>query len=324
QKASTVVDTGLGAGVKLEKAKGKVTVSLEKQQEYKHIQGACDNCWANNDPEGCWYPMGVQPCYCCDSTRKSCSHSRWLLRSTGGKFAKRIATKVASVRNARAFVEQQRELARRGEPIEIKHSSLILPTSQEEAVVGGSGGAKVKSREVVESDKDNNDSDGNVPLARKQAASPASVASKEGEGEVEMRETTSLATVAEAEWEASNMEVKGGEELKAVPAVAEEDQEEKRAEEVKVQQRRTWSNTPLRQVGDNKLEWLGEDLGWLTPLTSAASLVDFNERAAGVEWRFQRELEAAREELLAAQARYTMAKQTLAILAGYQCNCQAF
>ncbi|KNZ78374.1 hypothetical protein J132_01027 [Termitomyces sp. J132] len=248
----------------------------------------------------------------------------WLSRSTGGKFAKRIATKAVLVRNARAFVEQQRELARRGEPIEVKHSSLILPTSQEEAVVGGSGGAKVKSREVVESNKDNNDSDGNVPLARKRAASPASVASEEGEGEVEMRETTPLATVAEAEREASNMEVKGGEELKAVLAVAEEDQEEKRAEEVKVRQRRTWSNTPLRHVGDNKLEWLGEDLGWLTLLTSVASLVDFNERAAGVEWRFQRELEAAREELLAAQARYTMAKQTLATLAGYQCNCQAF
>ncbi|KAG5349421.1 hypothetical protein C0989_004001 [Termitomyces sp. Mn162] len=40
RKASTVVDTGLGAGVKLERAKGKVTVSLEKRQEYKHTQGA--------------------------------------------------------------------------------------------------------------------------------------------------------------------------------------------------------------------------------------------------------------------------------------------
>ncbi|KAG5348758.1 hypothetical protein C0989_008451, partial [Termitomyces sp. Mn162] len=40
QKALTVVDTGLGAGVKLEKAKGKVTVLLEKQQEYKCTQGA--------------------------------------------------------------------------------------------------------------------------------------------------------------------------------------------------------------------------------------------------------------------------------------------
>ncbi|KAG5348765.1 hypothetical protein C0989_008392, partial [Termitomyces sp. Mn162] len=40
QKALTVVDTGLGARVKLEKAKGKVTVLLEKRQEYKHTQGA--------------------------------------------------------------------------------------------------------------------------------------------------------------------------------------------------------------------------------------------------------------------------------------------
>ncbi|KAG5349266.1 hypothetical protein C0989_004910 [Termitomyces sp. Mn162] len=290
QKALMVVDTGLGARVKLEKAKGKVMVLLEKQQEYKHTQGACDNCWADNDPEGCWYPMGVQPCYRCDSMRKSCSHSGWSSRSTGGKFAKRIATKAAS----------------------------------EEAVVGGSGGAKVKSREVVESDEDDNDSNSNVPLARKRAASPTSVTSKEGEGDVEMRETTPLATVAEAEWEASNMEVKGKEELKAVPAMAEEDKEEKRAEEVKVQQWRTWSNTPLHQVGNDKLEWLGEDLGWPTLLMSAVLLADFDERAAGVEWRFQRELEAAREELLAAWARYTITKQTLVTLAGYQHDCQAF
>ncbi|KAG5349007.1 hypothetical protein C0989_006573 [Termitomyces sp. Mn162] len=146
-----------------------------------------------------------------------------------------------------------------------------------------------------------------------------SIASKEGEGNVEMRETTSLATVAEAEQEASNMEVKGKEEL-----VAEEDKEEERAEEAKVQQRGTWSNTPLCQVGDNKLEWLGKDLGWPTPLTSVVLLVDFDERAAGVEWQFQRELEAAREELLAARACYTVTKQTLATLAGYRRNCQAF
>ncbi|KAG5728891.1 hypothetical protein E4T56_gene5608 [Termitomyces sp. T112] len=311
RKASMVVYTGMGAGVKLEKAKGKVTVLLEKWQEYKHTQGACDNCWADNDPEGCWYPIGVQPCYCCDSTRKSCLHSGRSSRSTGGKFAKRIATKAALVRNARAFVERQRELAKRGESIKIKHLSLILPMSQEEAGVGGSGGAKVKSRKVVESDEDNNNSNGDVPF-------------KEGEGDVEMRETTPLATVTEAEREASNMGVEGKEELKVVPAAAEENKEEERAEEAKVRRRGTWSNTPLCQVGDDELEWLGEDLSWPTPLTSAASLVDFDERAVVVEQRFQRELEAAREELLAARARYTVARQTLATLAGYRRNCQAF
>ncbi|KAG5334164.1 hypothetical protein C0989_004236 [Termitomyces sp. Mn162] len=146
------------------------------------------------------------------------------------------------------------------------------------------------------------------------------VTSKEGEGDVEMRETTPLVTVAEVEWEASNMEVEGKEELKAVPAAAEEDKEEERAEEVK----RTWSNTPLHQVGDNKLEWLGEDLSWPMLLMSAASLADFNERVAGVEQQFQWELEVAKEELLAVWACYTVAKQTLVTLAGYWHDCQAF
>ncbi|KAG5330761.1 hypothetical protein C0989_008675, partial [Termitomyces sp. Mn162] len=137
------------------------------------------------------------------------------------------------------------------------------------------------------------------------------VASKEGEEDVEMREMTPLAMVAEVEQEASNMEVEGKEEFEAAPAPIEAGEEEERAEEVEVQRWGTWSDTPLCQVGDNKLEWLGEDLGWPTPLTSAASLVDFDERAAGVERRFQRELEAAREELLVARACYAVTKQTL-------------
>ncbi|KAG5721599.1 hypothetical protein E4T56_gene12894 [Termitomyces sp. T112] len=122
------------------------------------------------------------------------------------------------------------------------------------------------------------------------------VTSKEEEGDMEMRETTPLATVAEVEQEASNMEVKSKEEFEAAPATLKKDkEEEKRAKE----------------VGDDKLEWLDEDLDWLMLLTSAMSLADFDERVAGVEQQFQRELEAAREELLAAQACYTVAKQTL-------------
>ncbi|KAG5334570.1 hypothetical protein C0989_003344 [Termitomyces sp. Mn162] len=233
QKASMVVDTGLGAGVKLEKAKGKVTVLLVKQQEYKRMQGA------------------------------------------------------------------------------------------EEVTSGSSGGTKAKSKEWVESNEDsgngggNSNNDNEVPLAPTQAASPASVASakqpqmvasKEGEGDVEMRETTPLAMVAEVELEASDMEVEGEEEFKAAPATIKEDEEEERAEEVEVQRWGTWSNTPLHQIGDDKLEWLGKDLGWPTPLTSAASLADFDERAAGVERQFQRELKAAREELLAAWAHYAVTR----------------
>ncbi|KAG5724430.1 hypothetical protein E4T56_gene15970 [Termitomyces sp. T112] len=142
-----------------------------------------------------------------------------------------------------------------------------------EAVVGGSGVTKVKSRELVESDKEgdgndgsDNDSDNNMLLAQKQPARPTlvastkqlwTVASKEGEGDVEMRETTPLVMVTEVEQEASNMEVKGEEEFEAAPVAIEEDKEEDEgAGEVKG----TWSDTPLQQVGNDKLEWLGKDL----------------------------------------------------------------
>ncbi|KAG5331591.1 hypothetical protein C0989_007865, partial [Termitomyces sp. Mn162] len=61
-------------------------------------------------------------------------------------------------------------------------------------------------------------------------------ASKESKKNVEMRETTPLATVTKVEWEASNMEVKGKEEFKAALVTIEEDKEEdKGAEEIKVQ-----------------------------------------------------------------------------------------
>ncbi|KAG5334876.1 hypothetical protein C0989_002744 [Termitomyces sp. Mn162] len=123
------------------------------------------------------------------------------------------------------------------------------------------------------------------------------VASKEGKGkDVEMGELTPLATVAEVEQVASNMEVKGKEEF-------EDNKEDEGEEEAKG----TWSNTLLQQVGDNKLEWL-----------------NFDKKAAGVERRFQRELEAARKELAAVRAQFTVAKQTLATLVEYQHDCQAF
>ncbi|KAG5346708.1 hypothetical protein C0989_000474, partial [Termitomyces sp. Mn162] len=110
----------------------------------------------------------------------------------------------------------------------------------EEGLVGGSGGARVKSREMVESDEDDDDngSDGDTLRALKRAASPSSVASakrprtvasEEGREDVEMRETTPLATVAEVE--ASDMEIEGEEEVEAVPVATEE---EERAEEVEV------------------------------------------------------------------------------------------
>ncbi|KAG5350739.1 hypothetical protein C0989_009458 [Termitomyces sp. Mn162] len=120
---------------------------------------------------------------------------------------------------------------------------------------------------------------------------PRTVASEEEKKEtenVEMREKTPLVTIAEVE-----------------PAG-------------------TWSSTPLQQVNNNKLEWLGEDLAWPTLLMSAMLLWRYNKRVAGVERQFGREMEKAKEELLEARARFTVTKQLLATLVGYQGNCQAF
>ncbi|KAG5350731.1 hypothetical protein C0989_009489 [Termitomyces sp. Mn162] len=50
----------------------------------------------------------------------------------------------------------------------------------------------------------------------------------------------------------------------------------------------------------------------------------YDKRVAGVKRQFRREMEKAREELWEARARFTIVKQLLATLAGYQGNCQAF
>ncbi|KAG5335750.1 hypothetical protein C0989_000473 [Termitomyces sp. Mn162] len=102
--------------------------------------------------------------------------------------------------------------------------------------------------------------------------------------DVEMRKMTPLVTVAEVECKASDIEVES-KEFKAAP-VAIEEEKNKVAKGTKVQQRGTWRNMPLCQVGNDKLEWLSKDLAWLMLLTPVTSLADFNERVAEVEQRF--------------------------------------
>ncbi|KAG5716192.1 hypothetical protein E4T56_gene10768 [Termitomyces sp. T112] len=180
-----------------------------------------------------------------------------------------------------------------------------------EVAIGGSRIAKGRSRELVESDEESNGNDGSdnnsnndMPLAQKQPTSPTLVTSA--------KQPQTIASE-----EASDMKVKGEEEFEAAPVTMEED---KGAGEVKG----TWSDTPLWQVSNDELEWLGKDLAWLMLLMPVASLADFDKRAAGVEQWFQRKLEAAREELIAVRAWYAVAKQTLVTLVGYWHDCQAF
>ncbi|KAG5349878.1 hypothetical protein C0989_001455 [Termitomyces sp. Mn162] len=157
QKALMVVDTGMEAGVVLEKAKGKSTVLLEKQQAFRQQQGACNDCWVENNPEGC-------------------------------------------------------------------------------------------CKEEEEETED-----------------------------VEMRKKTPFATITKVKPVVSNGDIEAEEEEMEV-----EKNEESKDEE-RVQQQGAWSSTPLQQISNNELEWLGEDLALPTPLVSAMLLQGYNERAAGVE-----------------------------------------
>ncbi|KNZ77755.1 hypothetical protein J132_03978 [Termitomyces sp. J132] len=180
-------------------------------------------------------------------------------------------------------------------------------------MVGSSGIAKgeqqEKSHKMVKSEEDasdkegtsNSNNDNNMPLASKQAASLTLVASEEvGEKgqDVEMRETTPLATVAEVEPLVSGGEVKNRQEVKEKVVEVEKDEESKK-------ELGTWSSTPLCQVGNNELKW-------------------YNERAAEIERQFRRELERMREELLEVWARFAVAKWSLETVAGYWGNCQVF
>ncbi|KAG6875295.1 hypothetical protein C0993_009910, partial [Termitomyces sp. T159_Od127] len=70
--AEAVVDTGVEARVVLKETKDKAMVDLATRQAFKEERGACDKCWADNDPEGCWYPVGAPPCFRCMAMKRPC------------------------------------------------------------------------------------------------------------------------------------------------------------------------------------------------------------------------------------------------------------
>ncbi|KAG6892835.1 hypothetical protein C0992_012299, partial [Termitomyces sp. T32_za158] len=95
--------------------------------------GSCDKCWADNDPECCWYPTGAQPCHRCDALKRACTISgrKSRERSKVDPHVQRNFEKAVLVWRARAFVIEQRNMSAAGKAISISVSSLALPTAQE-------------------------------------------------------------------------------------------------------------------------------------------------------------------------------------------------
>ncbi|KAG6893867.1 hypothetical protein C0992_008337, partial [Termitomyces sp. T32_za158] len=128
-----VLDANRRAGESMPGLKGKKTVSLTARRDFKLQKGSCDKCWANNDPEGCWYPTGAQPCYRCNALKRACTFS-------GRKFHERGKVdphvqcnfeKAVLVWCAREFIVAQRTLVTAGGTTSLSAASLALSTAQE-------------------------------------------------------------------------------------------------------------------------------------------------------------------------------------------------
>ncbi|KAG6877139.1 hypothetical protein C0992_010715 [Termitomyces sp. T32_za158] len=116
----------------LYEAKGKTMVAPMQRHVYKTLKGACNRCWADNNPEGCWFLAGILPCLHCDSLKKPCTYDglkSWE-RGKADKAIKRTFQKAILVQWARDFVEVQRVVKAAGGMPVISSLSLALPTGQ--------------------------------------------------------------------------------------------------------------------------------------------------------------------------------------------------
>ncbi|KAG6896977.1 hypothetical protein C0992_004915 [Termitomyces sp. T32_za158] len=96
----------------------------------------CNKCWADNDPECCWYPTSTQTCYCCNALKRACTFSG-RKSCKCGKVDPHVQCnfeKAVLVWHVRAFVVAQQELVTTSGMTSLSTASLALPTSQESGI----------------------------------------------------------------------------------------------------------------------------------------------------------------------------------------------
>ncbi|KAG6887131.1 hypothetical protein C0992_000532 [Termitomyces sp. T32_za158] len=114
---ATIQDANCQAGENVPGLKGKKTVSLTAQRDFKLQKGSCNKCWADNNSKCCWYPTGAQPCDRCNALKRACTFS-------GRKSHER----------GKAFAVAQRRLATAGSTTSTRTASPVLPTAQEQGI----------------------------------------------------------------------------------------------------------------------------------------------------------------------------------------------
>ncbi|KAG6895584.1 hypothetical protein C0993_009416 [Termitomyces sp. T159_Od127] len=151
-----VVDMGVEAGVVLKETKGKATVDLVMCQAFKEERGACDKCWVDNDPEGCWYPVGALPCFRCMAMKRPCTLDGAKTQECGNApdlTMEKTYHQVVLVRRVQAVVEKAQKAEARGEAVGISKKSLALPTRQEDEGRGSGKGKQKASPPLSPMDK---------------------------------------------------------------------------------------------------------------------------------------------------------------------------
>ncbi|KAG6893472.1 hypothetical protein C0992_009841, partial [Termitomyces sp. T32_za158] len=346
RRDEVVLDGNRRAGESVPGVKGKKTVSLTARRDFKLQKGSCDKCWADNDPEGCWYPTGAQPCYRCDALKRACTFSGRKSRERGkvDPHVQRNFEKAVLVRRAREFVIAQRALATSGGTTSLSASSLALPTAQESGIavdVAAPAPATPKGKAKV------------VSSPRKRLASPSSdsrpakrsrsdTASRKGTKAAPRREGTppvagpsrQIIPVDPVEpvlrpggVVLSDPESPSGVEVQSEPEEeAESSDSSESSPEVPAVFRPpvqpNYAPLPIPRVTGQEFIWLGKALDYpISALRPAEYIEAAKEKAEGMTAVLRKDMRAAALEMEGLRLRKRIMERSVDILERYQTDC---
>ncbi|KAG6875780.1 hypothetical protein C0992_002381, partial [Termitomyces sp. T32_za158] len=156
-----MLDTNQGAGELVRGIKAKKTASAKAWQQFKLHKGVCDKCWADNNPEACWFPTAALPCYQCNALKRACTYSgiKSCKRSKVDLIMQHTFERSIQVRQACKFVEAQRTQARLGGAVTV-------------GAEGSGSGTQDKS-------KDKSKGKATAPLHKRRASASGTTTSRE-------------------------------------------------------------------------------------------------------------------------------------------------
>ncbi|KAG6894491.1 hypothetical protein C0993_011373, partial [Termitomyces sp. T159_Od127] len=116
----------------------------------------CDKCWADNNPEGCWYLVGTPLCFQCMAIKRPCTLDSAKMceqKNTSNSMVERTYHQAVLVRRAQAVVEKAREVEAQSEAISLSKKSLALLMCQYNKEKGSSKGKRKASLPLSPTEK---------------------------------------------------------------------------------------------------------------------------------------------------------------------------